>query len=240
MTKIAMWSGPRNISTALMRSFENRPDTYVSDEPFYAHYLNITKEKHPMYKEIIHHGNINWDSVVNNIAGDIPYNKNVWYQKHMAQHNLQNKNLNWIKKMENVFLIRNPKEVILSYTKKHELVNILQLGYIQQIYLVNKIESAFSITPIIIDSQDLLQNPKNILKKLCEKCNIPFYNKMLSWPKGARKTDGIWGKYWYAKVENSTHFSPYIKNNNTLPLQYKKIFLECMDYYAKLYEKRMK
>jgi len=240
MIKIAMWSGPRNISTALMRSFENRPDTYVSDAPFYAHYLYITKKKHPMYKEIIHYGDTNWNSVVKNITGNIPYNKKVWYQKHMAQHNLQNKNLNWIRKMKNILLIRNPKEVILSYIKKNSLINILELGYIQQVELVKKIEEDFGIIPIIIDSQDLLKNPKYILTKLCKKCNISFYDKMLLWPKGPRKTDGIWSEYWYTNVENSTRFSPYIKNNSTLPMQYKNIFLECMNYYTELYEKRIK
>ena len=128
-----------------------------------------------MYKEIKHYGNNNWNSIVKNITGNIPYNKKIWYQKQMAQHNLQNKNLNWIRKMKNILLIRNPKEVILSYIKKNSLINILELGYIQQVELVKKIEEEFGIVPVIIDSQDLLKNPKYILTKLCKKCDISFW-----------------------------------------------------------------
>ena len=101
MIRIAMWSGPRSISTALMRSFENRPDTYVSDEPFYAYYLHATGEDHPYKKETIMDGETNWNLVVENISGDIPEGKKVWYQKHMAQHNLSGTDLNWINKMHN-------------------------------------------------------------------------------------------------------------------------------------------
>ena len=118
MIKIAMWSGPRNISTALMRSFENRPDTYVSDEPFYAHYLHITKKKHPMYKEIIDYYPDKYDDVVRSLTCEIPSGKKHWYQKHMAHHLIDLNNIDWIKNFENCILIRHPKDVINSYIKK--------------------------------------------------------------------------------------------------------------------------
>ena len=117
--RIAMWSGPRNISTAMMRAFENRRDTTVIDEPFYAHYLNETKEYHPHSFETILHGETNWDKVAQYITGDIPEGKNIWYQKHMAQHNLPGKDLALIYKMHNIILIRDPRDVILSYINKN-------------------------------------------------------------------------------------------------------------------------
>ena len=123
LTKIAMWSGPRNISTALMRSFENRPDCYITDEPFYAHYLYETGENHPYRDETILRGETNWDKVVKNITRKIPSGKQVWYQKHMTQHNLPGKDLVWIDKMHNILLIRHPAEVILSYTKKYKITS---------------------------------------------------------------------------------------------------------------------
>ncbi len=157
----------------------------------------------------------------------------------MAQHNINN-DLNWIKKVINVILIRNPKEVILSYIKINTLKDINQLGYIQQFNLAKKIEHDLKHKPIIIDSKDILKNPKYILKLLCKKCNIPFYNEMLSWPKGKRKTDGIWSKYWYSNVENSNKFLPYSNNNIILPKKYENIFNECIKYYLYLYKKRIK
>jgi len=235
-----MWSGPRNISTALMRSFGNRPDTYISDEPFYAYYLHRTNENHPAKEKIISTGQTNWNLVVQKLVGDIPNNKNIWYQKHMAHHNFPENNLDWIKEMENIILIRNPKDVIFSYIKKYKLKNSFQLGYTQQMQLYNILQDYNKCEPIIIDSEDLLENPKKILKKLCKKCNIPFYSKMLSWPKGTRETDGVWGEYWYKKVQNTTHFLPPIENNKSIPVKYEKIFLDCMQYYKKLYKQRMR
>ena len=127
--RIAMWSGPRNISTALMRSFENRSDTFITDEPFYAHYLQQTGVYHPIREEVIKSGNPNWNEVAEYLTGAIPKGKSVWYQKHMAQHNLPCADLSWTEKLENCFLIRDPMEVILSYSEKYEITSIHQLGY---------------------------------------------------------------------------------------------------------------
>ena len=128
-----MWSGPRNISTVLMRSFGNRHDTFVTDEPFYAHYLYKTGENHPLREDIIKKGETKWDLVVENITGDTPSGKTIWYQKHMTQHNLPGSDLKWIEKMQNILLIRHPMDVIASYINKYEVTNIYQLGYPQQI-----------------------------------------------------------------------------------------------------------
>ena len=235
-----MWSGPRNISTALMRSFENRPDTFVSDEPFYAHFLNETGEDHPYRKEIILQGETSWSAVAKNITGDIPNNKQIWYQKHMAQHNMQGKEMNWIWKLKNILLIRHPEEVILSYIKKNDIQNISQLGYRQLNDLFTILKKGCSDTPHIIDASDVLKDPEGMLKQLCGKLNITFYKEMLSWPAGRRDSDGIWGKHWYGSVEKSTGFKKYTKSNNPLPSDLVSLFKDSMEYYQQLYQHRMR
>jgi len=235
-----MWSGPRNISTSLMRAFENRPDTIVSDEPFYAHYLHATGEDHPFREESIIQGEINWDKVVENITGNIPDGKQVWYQKHMAQHNLPEKDLEWIWKMWNILLIRDPREVILSYTKKYKIRNISQLGFSQQSDLFTMLKEGSGNVPIIIDARDVLQDPEGILKELCIKLKIPFYKQMLIWSAGRRESDGIWGKHWYGSVEKSTGFEEYTENKDILPQALEGLFEDCMEYYQQLYQHRMR
>ena len=239
MMKIAMWSGPRNISTALMRSFGNRSDTFITDEPFYGYYLHESGDNHPMKKEIINNMNINYDSIKKKLIGPIPNDKKIWYQKHMAQHIFYINNLEWTKHVNNIFLIRNPNDVISSYIKKNELNNISQLGLPQQFELFNynnKIKKC-----IIIDSADILKNPKEMLFKLCTQIKIPFNNKMLSWKSGLHKTDGIWAKYWYDDVINSTGFNKNkSKNIQSLPEKYISIIEKAMIYYKKLYKHRMR
>ena len=236
---IAMWSGPRNISTAMMRSFENREDTFVSDEPFYAHYLKLTGIDHPMRKEVMETRNSDWDEVSQYLTGTIPQDKSVWYQKHMAQHNLPGVELDWTSRLTNCFLIRNPGEVILSYSKKYEITSVYQLGFPQQFELYDKIEQDSGMSPIVIDSKDVLMNPKNMLQKLCEKLEVPFSDKMLSWSPGKRDSDGVWGQHWYGNVEKSTGFQAYQKKEEEMPKEYTEIYEECMKYYQQLFEQRI-
>ena len=229
--RIAMWSGPRNISTAMMRSFENRPDTIVEDEPFYAHYLVKTGVEHPCRIETIKSQENDWDKVSQHLVGEIPSRRTVWYQKQMAQHNLPGCDLEWTKKMVNCFLIRNPKEVIVSFSKKFEIKSSLQLGFIQQLELFNKLKNETEHTPVVIDAMDILLNPRESLTVLCRKIGIPFMEKMLYWPSGPRDSDGVWAKHWYQKVEASTGFKPYKKTENESLHQYDEILKECMDVY---------
>ena len=236
---IAMWSGPRNISTAMMRSFENREDTFVSDEPFYAHYLKLTGIDHPMRKEVMETRNSDWDEVSQYLTGTIPQDKSVWYQKHMAQHNLPGVELDWTSRLTNCFLIRNPGEVILSYSKKYEITSVYQLGFPQQFKLYDQIEQDSGMSPIVIDSKDVLMNPKNMLQKLCEKLEVPFSDKMLSWSPGKRDSDGVWGQHWYGNVEKSTGFQAYQKKEEEMPKEYTEIYEECMNYYQQLFERRI-
>jgi len=236
---IAMWSGPRNVSTALMRSFENRSDCFVSDEPFYSYFLYKTKLEHPLSKEIIKSGLTNYNEIIKYITGPIPSSKNIWYQKHMAHHILEGTNMDWIKNMKNCLLIRHPSDVILSYSKKNEINSIQQLGYLQQIKIYEMLNKEMGISPIIIDAQDLLRKPKKILIEMCKKLKIKFDDKMLSWPSGVRETDGIWGKHWYKQVEASTEFKPYIKTNRIISTKYQSLYDECMQYYNFLYQNRI-
>ena len=171
---IAMWSGPRNLSTAMMRSFENRKDTVVFDEPFYAHYLSITDINHPGRDEILDFQSTNWDEVVKFITGDIPDNKSIWYQKHMVHHLANEKDIDWVKNFHNCFLIRNPKEVIISYAKQAPINEIADLGFIQQVNLFKKIKTLTGKTPFVFDAKDILISPEKYIKKMCEYFNINF------------------------------------------------------------------
>ena len=234
-----MWSGPRNISTAMMRSFENREDTFVSDEPFYAHYLKQTGVEHPMREEVIEAGNPDWDAVSEYLMDTIPDGKSVWYQKHMAQHNLPGVNLDWTEKVINCFLIRDPKEVILSFSKKYEITSVYQLGFPQQFDLFTRLREKMGIAPIVLDSKDILMNPKNMLHKLCEKLEIRYSDKMLTWPPGKRDSDGVWGHHWYGNVENSTGFQAYQKKEEEIPKEHSEIYKKCRKYYQQLYQQRI-
>ena len=229
-----MWSGPRNISTALMRSFENRPDCAVSDEPFYCHYLYKTGIDHPMRDKIIENGNSDWNSIVSEITGSIPDGKEVWYQKHMAHHNLPGYNLEWTQKLTNCILIRHPKDVILSYLEKYEIESAKQLGYDQQLELLHlliNLDAPF----LVLDASDVLKNPEGMLKLICKKLSIPFYIEMLSWPPGRRKNDGIWGKHWYGSVEDSTCFQSYVEKMGNLLPKHQDIYSTCLESYKELY-----
>lgn len=231
--KIATWSGPRNISTALMRSWSSREDTTVVDEPFYASYLFNTQLKHPAYKEIISQYAIDYEEVVENICGDIPKNKKIWYQKHMAHHINNFDSLSWVLNLKNCILIRNPGYVINSYIKKNKLNNIEELGYIQQFKIMNYLIK--NNTPfIVVEADSLLNNPKKILKLWCEYLDIPFTQKMLKWDKGYHPNDGIWSTHWYNNVIKSSSFTRSSKRNEDVKKEYLEIYDECMFYYKKI------
>ena len=226
-----MWSGPRNLSTALMRSFENREDTNVWDEPLYAYYLKETKKNHPLAKDIMQIYETNINKLINRISKK---NKDQHlYQKHMTHHILTSTPLKWIEKGVNCFLIRDPKEVILSYIKKNVLNSSDDIGFPMQIKLFNLVKS-FGIKPIIINANDLSLDPKKSLSILCKKLDIPFSEKMLSWPKGKRESDGIWEKIWYKNVQASKNFEKLDKKYEKIPNKYKNIYLECLDIYNEL------
>ena len=242
MTKtiIAMWSGPRNLSTAMMRAFENRKDTEVLDEPFYAHYLSVTELKHPGRDLILDAQSTDWNEVVIKCRNKSLQEKQVWYQKHMAQHNLEGFDISWVRDVQNCILIRNPKDVIASYGKKFPIMDERLLGYVQQAEVIDFLEKENSITPPIIDADDILKNPESMLRKLCKILDIRFYPSMLSWRKGPRDSDGIWAPYWYEGVYDSTGFKPYVERKTILDDSLNEIYDNCKQYYDGFYEKRIR
>ena len=233
--KIACWSGPRNISTALMRSWSSREDTFVSDEPFYAYYLKEQQLKHPMHKEIISYYPTRFNDIVRNLSGAIPSQKKYWYQKHMAHHLLRIEDFSWLKDFKNCFLIRHPRDVISSYIKKNTLTSINELGYPQQLKIIEFLQKN-NLEFYIINSDNILDNPKQKLLDWCNHLNIEFDNKMLSWDKGPHKNDGIWGKHWYDRIYQTQSFSKKKKSlKNSEFSSYKNIYEESMRYYKKIY-----
>ena len=230
MINLFVWSGPRNISTALMRSFENRIDTKVYDEPFYAYYLKKTNLNHPMKNEIIKKYHTNEDKVIDLITTEDEKYK-IFYQKHMTHHILDETRLDWINKGINCFLIRDPAKVIVSYLKKNTLKSIQDVGF-KKLYKIFKLLN--SKEPIVINADYLLENPEKYLKLLCQKLNLNFDQKMLNWPKGYRDTDGIWSKVWYHDVISSTTFKNKDDKEYMVPKNYEKIYKECLEIYEEI------
>ena len=232
--RIACWSGPRNISTALMRSWSSRNDTFVSDEPFYAYYLKETGLNHPMTQEIINYYPNTYDQVVSSINKKIPELKKIWYQKHMAHHLIDLKNIDWIKNFYNCFLIRHPSKVISSYTQKNDLNHINELGYVQQFKLIKYLKKT-GYDFIVIDSDQLINNPKKILEKWCYFLNIDFDNSMLKWEKKIYSTDGIWANHWYDSVLKTDRFNKEIIDKDyKINKQYEKIFEKSLEIYNQI------
>ena len=225
---IFMWSGPRNLSTALMRSFENRDDTIVHDEPFYGYYLFKTQLNHPMKDEIISNYPIAQNEIIKNIT--TKQKNKIYYQKHMTHHIVKNTRIEWIKKGYNCFLIRHPSKVINSYIQKNTLRNINDIGFKKQFEIFKKIKKNNSKF-IVINADDILINPIISMKKLCKKLNINFSKKMINWPKGKRDTDGIWSKVWYKNVIQSSTFNKFKSEQINVPKKYSKIYDESLKYY---------
>jgi len=247
--RIAMWSGPRNISTAMMRSWGNRPDTVVIDEPFYAYYLKTTDKKHPGAGDVIASGETDWRKVVERLTGPIPGGKRIYFQKQMTHHLLPEVDREWIVDITNCFLIRDPREVVLSYIKKNPELALEDLGFVQQEKIFEFVvgtsrrdvrgrRGAPSL-PIVIDAKDVLQNPERMLRLLCDAMGVEFSEAMLSWPPGLRDTDGIWAKYWYDEVARSTSFQPYKPREGTVPDRLREIYEQCRESYDRLYKYRL-
>ena len=206
--RIAMWSGPRNISTAMMRAFENRPDCAVSDEPFYAAYLAATGIDHPMRDEVIAAQPTDWREVAAAMLGPVPDGRPVWYQKHMTHHMLPAFGRDWMDGVVNAFLIRRPESVLASYVAKREAVDLADIGFVQQAEIFDRVADRLGAAPPVVEGADVLADPRRTLAALCAACAIPFRDEMLSWQPGRRASDGVWAPHWYHAVEASTGFGP--------------------------------
>lgn len=218
--RIAMWSGPRNISTAMMRAWENRPDTVVVDEPFYACYLNATGLDHPGRDEVVASQPTDWRQVAASLTDDpIPGSASVFYQKHMTHHMLPGVELGWTASLCNVFLIRDPVEVVASYKDRRGSVALADIGLERQLDLFEREADRLGSAPPVIDSNDVLTAPKAVLTSLCQRIGLPFDDAMLNWPAGRRTSDGVWAPHWYASVEASTGFAPPRQEKTHVPLE---------------------
>ena len=205
--RIAMWSGPRNISTAMMRSFGSRSDCAVADEPFYGAFLKATGEPHPLAAETIADMDCNWRSVLATQSGDAPRAKAIWYQKHMPHHMVGPVTIEQMPDHRHAFLIRAPERVVESYHKKNELRRPEMLGFAQMRRYFEIERQRTGSVPPVVDSDQILQNPAGVLSRLCDALGIAWDPAMLSWEKGPHPEDGVWGAHWYDRVNASTSFA---------------------------------
>jgi hypothetical protein len=217
--RIAMWSGPRNISTAMLRSFGNRPDCAVIDEPFYAAYLAETGLLHPMRDAVLASQPADWRQVVHTLLGPVPNGRAIFYQKHMTHHMLGSIGRAWMPQCHNAFLIRRAEYVLRSYRARRDTVTLEDIGYRQQAELFDAECDRLGTPPLVIDAEDLLANPPGLLKALCDALKIPFRAEMLRWPAGPRPTDGVWAPAWYGTVEQSTCFAAPGPGSSTAALE---------------------
>jgi hypothetical protein len=231
--RLAMWSGPRNISTALLRSWENRPDTRVVDEPLYAYYLNETGLNHPGRDEVIAAGETSWPVVVDELTAPVG---GVYYQKHMTHHLIAQLPRDWIPSLTNVLLIRDPAEVVASYVHSRTDVVAEDIGLVQQ----NELYDQLGTDVPVIDAADFLRNPEAYLRWLCDYVDVDFTDRMLHWPPGPRDSDGIWAPYWYDAVLASTGFEPYRPRDIELAGAGLEAAQRSRPYYDRLHEARLR
>ncbi len=238
--RIAMWSGPRNLSTAMMRAWENRGDCAVSDEPFYAHYLVETGLDHPARDAVIAAGECDWRKVAAALTGPIPDGQPVWYQKHMCHHLLPDMEQDWMHALDHAFLIRDPAEVVASYLHSRATVTEDDIGLPQETQLFEEIADHLGKAPPVIDAEDFLRAPEAHLRALCAHFGVPFRESMLSWPSGPRTSDGVWAPHWYAQVWKSTGFAPAQRRSSRLEGEFARVAEACRPLYEKLYRHRLR
>ncbi len=237
--RIAMWSGPRNISTAMMRAWENRPDTVVVDEPLYAFYLKATGLPHPGAADVIAHDETDWRRVAERLTGPIDAGARVFYQKHMAHHLLDDVERDWLDALDHAFLLRDPREMLLSLSKVTPNPGVRDTGLPQQLELFESVRARRGHTPPVLDARDVLENPRVLLGKLCAAFGLEFTDAMLSWPAGSRASDGVWAEHWYASVVQTTGFESWRPRDGALTPALEAVCAECMPLYDALFEHRL-
>lgn len=238
--RLAMWSGPRNLSTALMRSFGNRRDTVVVDEPFYAHYLLTTGLNHPGRDEVITSQPTDWREVATALHAPLPDGKTVHYQKHMAHHLLPVMDRDWLEGLTHVFLIRDPGDMLRSLDQKLETVRLDDTGLPQQVEIFARMQAESGRIPPVVDADDLLADPPGVLAALCAHLGIEFDPAMLNWPAGLRDTDGVWAKYWYESVARSTGFARWERKRTPLQPALAVLEEQTRALHAELYPHRLR
>ncbi len=238
--RIAMWSGPRNISTAMMRSFGSRSDCAVTDEPFYGAFLKQTGMKQPMADAIIASMDTDWTSVAQSMRGPIPGGKTLWYQKHMPHHMVDTVSISDFPDHRHAFLIRDPDHVVASYAAKRVDVTPEDLGYERQMEYCDHAAQMSGTAPIVLDSADVLKDPEGHLKSLCKALDISWDPAMLSWETGIRDTDGVWASHWYNRVVDTTTFAAPANKQPSLTSAQQKTADRCRGFYNQLLDYRLK
>ena len=238
--RIAMWSGPRNLSTAMMRSFGNRADTFVSDEPYYGAFLKTSGAPHPMREAVIAAMDCDWRSVARTLAGSVPDGSPIWYQKHMWHHMVGPVGYDDFAGFTHAFLIRDPARMIASYLRKREAAAFEDFGLDRQAEFFEREADRLGHPPPVVDAGDILADPPAVLAGLCERLGIPFDPAMLRWPAGPRSTDGPWAPHWYQAVKASTGFGPAEGPLPTLPAEAQGLADRCRPFYEQLAAHRIR
>lgn len=233
-TRIAMWSGPRNLSSAMMYAFAQRADCAVWDEPFYAAYLQASGIDHPMREAVIAAGETDAAKVAEACLGPIPQKKTLFYQKHMTLHMVPSFPRGFMRSCTNVFLIRHPARVVASYAKKREAPTLADIGFVQQAALFDEVAGWLGHAPPVIDSADILDKPLESLTKLCDALGISFDPAMLAWPAGPKPYDGAWAPVWYGALHQSTGFQLGESPLPELPPAYAALAEAAMPHYERL------
>jgi hypothetical protein len=236
-----MWSGPRNISTAMMRSFGSRGDTFVSDEPFYGAFLKQSGADHPMREEIVAAMDCDWRSVLGTLSGPAPDGSPIWYQKHMWHHMVGPIGYADFTGFTHAFLIRDPARMIASYLQKREVASFEDFGMERQAEFFDREADRIGRAPPVVDAADVLRDPEGTLRLLCERLGIAFDPAMLRWEAGRRATDGIWASHWYNAVEKSTGFEapPPGRDEAELPAEARRLAERCAPFYERLHAHRL-
>lgn len=235
-----MWSGPRNISTAMMRSFGSRAGTIVSDEPFYGTFLRDSGADHPMRDEIVADMDCDWRSVLATLSGPPPGGAAIWYQKHMWHHMIGPVGHADFAGFTHAFLIRDPARMIASYLRKRETAVFEDFGLARQAEFFDRECDRLGHAPPVVDAADVLADPRGTLSLLCTKLDIPFDPAMLHWEKGRRATDGVWAPHWYQAVEASSGFAAPDEETASLPGSAQAVADRCRPYYERLAAHRLR
>lgn len=230
--RIAMWSGPRNVSTALMRSWQSRGDATVVDEPFYAYYLRKTGVPHPIADEVIAAGQTDWRDVVAGLEQSARHR--ILYVKLMAHHILPEVDRDWLRGFRHCFLIRDPRQMLASLHAAAPNPLVADTGLPQEAELFDRVREGTGVAPPVVDAKDLLTNPAQVLSEMCAALGVDYSDRMLSWEPGPRTSDGIWAPHWYANVEKSSGFRPYQEASVELPPELESVEAECRVIYDRL------
>ncbi len=222
-----------------MRAWGQRPDTFVCDEPLYAHYLHVTGLPHPAAAEVMASQPTDWRRVADWLTGPIPAGRSIWYQKHMAHHLLPSIDRGWLAGLSHAFLIRDPAEMLPSLRRILPEPRLDDTGLPQQVELFRRVCDAGDRVPPVVDARDILLNPAAILRLFCERLGVVYTDLMLHWPPGRRDTDGVWAPYWYGSVEQSTGFEPYQPKRDPMPPALSELHALCAPLYAELHAHRL-